>query len=1215
MRKFFVFLVALMVLDCVASAQNYDNIDFIENKGQWDSRVKFKGEVGAGSVFIRSNGFTILKHNEQDYQQVVSSMHGEHMPGASKGISDKQLVIRSHAWNVDFVDASPNMQVMPDKVSSSYTNYFIGNDPSKWASECKIYQGVTLKEVYPNIDARYYTYNGTLKYDLIVKPGGDVKKIRLRYEGLDKIEVKDKQLVLRTSLGDMKESDPYTYQFADKAGRQQVNCKYVVKGNIVTFDLKDYDKTANLIIDPTLIFCSFSRSTANNWGFTATYGPDGSFYGGGIVFDDGFPVVPGAFQTSFQGGVGGAGQGIDIGIIKLSPNGANRIYATYIGGSGNEQPHSIICDPQGNLVIAGRSNSSNYPGSSVIGPGGSYDIIVSKLNANGSAMIGSVRIGGSGDDGVNIAPSRAGTNSLQRNYGDDGRSEVILDGAGNIYVASSSKSESNPTVPTDTNFPTTAGVFQPRSAGAQDGVVLKFNSTLSNLLFATYLGGGLNDAAYVLRIGANGNIYVAGGTESTDFPGDHSGTIGTALHGVSDQNFRDIDGFVAQISNDGTRLIKSTYIGTSLKDQIYGIDIDRNGFPYVTGQTEGTWPISNATYSVANGKQFIAKLQPDLSAYVYSTAFGSGGVYPNISPTAFLVDRCENVYVSGWGDGLTNDYPSSGTNGLPVTSDAYKATTDNWDFYFFVLKKDAASQLYGSFFGQNGGRYGDHVDGGTSRFDPNGVIYQGVCANCYGGAAFPTTPGVWGTTNPTGTNGCNLAMIKMAFNLAGVGATVRASIDGVPNDTAGCLPLQVVFTDNVRNAKEYIWNFGDGTGDVGPLPAATGYTQTHTFTAVGNYRVMLVAIDPTSCNIRDTSYINIRVGDLKANLAMSYEKVGPCNALDFKFNNLSTTDISRPFSDTSFVWDFGDGSPTVRAGLNPITHTFPAPGPYTVKLMLNDTTYCNNPDVLDTLIRVAANVDALFNTAPLGCVPYTAVFDNTSIGGATFEWNFGDPASGANNTSTLINPTHEYVNPGTYTVVMVANDPNTCNKTDTARFTLTVLDAPTAAFTYTPVTPIVNTPNVFSNQSSANAVRFKWLFGDGDTLSTTSRADVTHQYNAQGTFTACLIAYNQLGCADTTCADVQTLIVPALDVPNAFTPNSGDINSVVGPKGFGIAKLRFTVYNRWGQKMFETTNRSEGWNGKFKGVLQPMDVYAYTLEVEFFDGKKASKKGDITLIR
>ena len=123
------------------------------------------------------------------------------------------------------------------------------------------------------------------------------------------------------------------------------------------------------------------------------------------------------------------------------------------------------------------------------------------------------------------------------------------------------------------------------------------------------------------------------------------------------------------------------------------------------------------------------------------------------------------------------------------------------------------------------------------------------------------------------------------------------------------------------------------------------------------------------------------------------------------------------------------------------------------------------------------------------------------------------------------------------------------------------------------------------------------------------------QYTATGTFNACLIAFNNAGCSDTLCMPVSAIVVPALDVPNAFTPLSNDVNSVIMVRGFGIVKMRFIIWNRWGQKVFETNNPQQGWDGKVKGVVQPMDVYAYTLDVEFFDGKKATKKGDITLIR
>jgi gliding motility-associated-like protein len=1177
----------LLTLSTASFAQS-GSIEFIENKGQWDDRIKFRTEVPSGAFFIRSGGFTVLQHNEQDLKQALEVIKG-HKYNAEK--RNSPLALRSHAYMVDFAGASDKLEIIPDKAQTYYNNYFIGNDPSKWAANCKIYLGVTIKNIYPNVDVRYYTNNGSMKYDIIVKPGADISKIALRYAGADKLEVKNKELVIKTSVGDVKEMEPYTYQY-EKGQRKQITAKYVVIGNEVRFDVKNYNRNDVLVIDPTLIFCSFTGSTGSQWGFTATYGPDGSFYSGGINLETGFPVTPGAFQTVWAGG--SVQPKSDISLMKVSPDGTTKAYATYIGGSADEQPHSLVVDGAGNLIVAGRTSSTNYPttGSGLIGNGGSYDIVITKLNAAGSALIGSKRIGGTGDDGVNIAAGRNGINSLQQNYGDDGRSEVILDGGGNIYVASCTRS---------TNFPATGGCFQPNTGGGnQDAVVLKMDPSVSTLSFASYLGGSGDDAAYVLSLAQNGDIYVAGGTSSNNFPGNTAGTLGTSNHGG-------IDGFVSIVNNSGSALLRSTYIGTGATDQVFGIQFDRFGFPYICGQTRGSWPVINAAYSNPGAPQFIAKMQPDLSSYVYSTSFGKTASVPSISITAFLVDNCENVYVSGWG-GIIDPYQSSLTSGLPITSDAIQSTTDGSDFYFFVLKKNATSQLFGSFFGQNGG-LSDHVDGGTSRFDRQGVIYQAVCGNCGGGAVFPTTPGVVGPNNgAVGTGGCNLAMIKISFDFSGVDAGLQSMIDGVPRDTAGCAPLTVDFRDTVANAVTYYWYFGDGTL---PNPVITTTPNiTHTFTNPGIYQVMLIAEDSTTCNIRDTAYINIKAGNLPAVLDFNPVKLAPCDSLKYRFDNLSVAPPSKPFTNTSFIWDFGDQSPTVIAGSAPVFHNYTSPGSYTVKLILVDTSYCNAPDTLTKVISIAPLVEAKFTTPPTGCVPYSAAFTNTSVAGQTFIWNFGD-----NTTSTDTDPVHLYTVPGTYTVTLIANDPNTCNLSDTTTSTITVYPIPVSNFTFSPDPAIENTPTSFNNLASPDAVNFKWLFGDGDSLVTNSRLQVKHQYNATGTYNACLIAINAAGCADTLCQDVPALIVALVDVPNAFTPNSGDINSKVFARGFGITKMRFIIWNRWGQKVFETNDRNIGWDGKYQGAIQPMDVYAYTLDVEFFDGTKTTKKGDITLIR
>ncbi|HEX8357295.1 MAG TPA: PKD domain-containing protein, partial [Segetibacter sp.] len=807
---------------------------------------------------------------------------------------------------------------------------------------------------------------------------------------------------------------------------------------------------------------------------------------------------------------------------------------------------------------------------------------------------GSRKIGGKGIDGVNIRPKfiePEGVESIRRNYGDDARSEVILDNNGNVWLGSNTRSA---------DFPVTPNAFQQSLGGKQDGVIIKASPDLSTILMTSFLGGSENDAAFVLALNPSDNtLYVGGNTESRNLPGSTAGVLFPSFQSGA------TDGFVSIISNDGGSILKTTYIGTNGIDMLYGIQFDRFAFPYIMGTTTGNWPVLNARYSETGGKQFIAKLRPDLSAYEYSTVFGTNSALPNLSPVAFLVDRCENVYVSGWGGEVntTSEYPNSGTTGLTVTSDAIQRSTDNSDFYFFVLEKNANSQIYGSFFGQSGGT-GEHVDGGTSRFDRNGVIYQAICANCRADARFPTTPGVWSPSN--GSDNCNVAAVKIAFNFAGVTGSVQSSIKGVVQDTVGCVPLTVDFTDTIALGKQYIWNFGDGTPDV----TTTTPSLSHTFNSIGSYRVRLVSVDSLKCNIADTAYTNIRVRTFEAIPDFTARKLPPCEAFNFEFTNTSrVSPAARAFSDTSFRWDFGDNTPPVIAGLNTVAHTFPGPGEYLVRLEVTDTNFCNAPVDTAQMLRIATNVKAAFQSPAIGCAPYTAIFSNTSAGGQQFLWNFGD-----NSSSTETNPSHIFTVPGIYRVTLTAIDSATCNIIDTTSATIDVRNKPVASFIFTPNPPQENTPVDFFNNSTG-AIRYLWKFGDDDSLLTATQDPVRHIYNQTDTFTACLIAMNDFGCPDTLCRDVQARIVPVLDVPNAFTPNGDGVNDRIFVRGFGIAKMRWKIYNRWGALVFETTDRLQGWDGTYKGGMQPKEVYHYVLDVEYSDNSKFQKKGDITLLR
>ncbi|MBK8087126.1 MAG: gliding motility-associated C-terminal domain-containing protein [Chitinophagaceae bacterium] len=1201
--RLFIVPCLFLALPLITKSQLY----FVENKGQWDKQVQFKTEAGNSAFFLSKDGYTILMHHPEDYQRLTEYNHGHRIDSPSKkdvtaAVPDK---MRAHAFRVKFLGGNFNSTPVMEKPLPGIENYFIGNDESKWASGCKLFQAITYKNVYPGVDVRYYVQGDQLKYDIVVYPGADVSKIQMHYEGADKLSIRNNELIVGTSVGEARELKPYTFQFVE-GKRETIQCRYKLAGNTVSFDIKNYDRTTTLIIDPALVFSSFSRSTTDNWGFTATPGPDGSFFGGGIAQPTGFPTSTGVIQPT-GGGPTTASVPPDIGIIRLSPDGRTRMFATYLGGNGIEQPHSIIADAAGNLVIAGRTNSGNtFPGA-LYGDGGGYDIFVTKINSTGTAIIGSIRIGGTGDDGVNINPSRgAGAQTLLRNYGDDGKSEVILDRNNNILLASCSQSRRL--------FAQVAG--SDSSGGRQDGIVIKINPNANTVIWSKYLGGIGEDAAFVLSVNplSPQDIFVAGGTTSTNFPGTAAGVLQPAYNGGT------ADGYVTNLTDNGTTvsLLRTTYLGTAQTDLVYGIQFDQKGFPYVMGTSTGNWPVQNAIYSVANSRQFIAKLQPNLSGFVYSTTFGtSGAAAPNISPVAFLVDNCENVYVSGWGGAANNfgggpsAYPTAGTTGLPVTSDAFQRTTDGSDFYFFVLQKNAASQLYGSFFGQLGGPGGtEHVDGGTSRFDQSGVIYQAICANCKNVGAvvpaqapYPITAGVFGNVNPAvGGGGCNLGMVKIRFDLAGVDVALRAVGAKQLNF---CLPATVQFTDTIRMAKTYIWIWGDGTRN--DTTATNPFT--HTYNTTGFFDVKIIGIDSNSCNVKDSATMRIRVTTDSVAVGFNYSRLA-CNSLTFNFTNTSNLlTSSKPFGPKSFMWVWGDGTKndTILGFAPPVAHTFPAIGSYNVRLVLIDSGYCNLGDDSSMVnFQVIDNIRAGFSVDNV-CVPDTVKIIDTSVGSLSYLWLSSD---GQSSNATV--PNFTYATPGPYTIKQYVFNPNSCNLIDSATRTFQAVAPPTAGFFYNPNPSQENTPTRFTSTASADVVRWFWEFGDGDT---SALRDPFHQYVRPGINTVCQTVTNSVGCQDSICIPVESIINIVNDLPSAFTPNGDGVNDRFMVRGFGIAKMTLRVYNRQGLMVFESRSQNIGWDGNYKGTPQPMDAYAWTLEVEYFTGEKFKKKGDVTLIR
>jgi hypothetical protein len=735
------------------------SLEFIQNQGQWASPVRYEAALPSGRLFVLRNALT--------YTFVDPALLSHHHSAGKTAATAPPASAAAHAYTVHFERANARPRLTAETRTEGERNYFVGTDPKRWASHVAAYRRLRYEELWPGIGLTLYeNARQRLEYDVLLAPRANPARVALRYDGASSLSLDAAgNLVIKTTVATTTESAPQAWQTNAAGQRQVVPCRFVLTGNTVTFALGPYDHSRALTIDPTVQFSTLTGSTADNWGFTATYDAAGNLYSGGIAFGTGYPTTNGAYQASFSSLEDMAFMKYNTGTTGASA----RVWATYLGGNSAEFPSSLVVNAQNELVILGSTSSTNFPtttgaaqrnfgGGTAMNPFNSpttsaqyqmpngADLVIARLSATGSALQASTYLGGTGNDGVQRAGSQ-----LAVNYGDVFRGDVLLDGAGNVYLASNTTSRSIAAL--------NAGFNNVPAAGG-DALVAKLSPNLNAVLWGGYLGGAGEEAAYSLQRDAQGRVYVSGGTTSPTLPA----TAGAYLAGRPGGT----DGFAARISADGLTLDRMTYIGTSGYDQAHFLQLDAAGNAYLFGQTMGSFPATPGLYGNPNGSLFIQKLNPDLTASIYSTAFGSRGgsrVGPNIVPTAFLVDDCERVYVSGWG-GEDNDlgqWLGGNTFGLPVTGNAVQRTTDGSDFYLAQFSAGMTGLEYATFFGQSGGG-ADHVDGGTSRFDKRGVIYQAMCATCGGGQGFPAPPSAGSYTTRNGSSNCNNGAFKMTFD-------------------------------------------------------------------------------------------------------------------------------------------------------------------------------------------------------------------------------------------------------------------------------------------------------------------------------------------------------------------------------------------------------------------------------------------------------------------
>ena len=1233
---------------------------FIENKNQWPSKVAYKADLKSGYLYLQEDGFLFNLYDAHTVNKYIKNHH-------LKQTNFDKKELKWHSFKVNFINPNNSIEINGDNKTKEYYNYFIGNNPEKWGEKAWAYHKISYHNIYDGIDVNYYSQLFNLKYDFIVSPNADVKNIQLEYLGADKLELKNNRLHIFTSVNHIIEDQPYAYQLIN-GEKVEIECVYKLKGNVLSFHLPEgYNKNHKLIIDPTLIFSTYSGSLSNNFGYSATFDSKGFLYAGSSAFGNSYPTTIGAYNTSWNAGI------VDIAISKFDTTGTALIYSTYIGGNSDEVPHSLIVNSFDELFILGTTSSLNYPfttncydstfngGTSnnlTNGLGIDYtngsDIIVSHLSTDGSSLLGSTFIGGSLNDGLNSTSSIASQNVLRYNYADEIRGEIDIDQNNNIYVVSCTQSA---------DFPTTSNVFQPvYGGGSLDACVFKLDNNLENLIWSSYLGGENHDAAYSLAIDSNQDLYITGGTSSTLFPSTNN-SIDTSYQGGRS------DGFVTQINQNGQAIINSTYYGSPTYDQSYFVELDRLNNVYLLGQTEvqDSTFINNATWSNPGSGQFISKLSPTLDSIIYSTVFGSGNGI-NISPTAFLVDLCNKMYLAGWGGAVNNlstlDNNAGFTNNMPITFDAFQSTTDGSDFYIMVLEDDASGLVYGSYFGGN--LSSEHVDGGTSRFDRKGKVYQAICAGCGGFDDLPIEP--TGAFSPTNNSNCNLGVFKMDFNLP----IVLADFDVPP---IGCEPYTYTFnnTSIFQNNTSFFWDFGDNT-------TSSSFNPTHTFTNAGTYDITLIIQDTATCNFGDTISRTITVlGDTSYQLndinlcpdesAQIGLTPNPNPLITYQWTptlNLSDSTISNPFcsplTSTTYTLLISNGIcvDTVTQNVNVNTPLLSLP---------NDTTLCSDTNsltisansfgtsnqyiwsttnqFLDTInssitspsitVSPSSNTTYYVQINNNGCFLYDSINVLLASSGTLVS---SDTIICLDDSAMLIIenlfPNDSLVynwQPSALISSDNTNDTIWANPSSSTTFYVQSLSLLSGCTTYDSVIVIVDSlPNINTVISSD----YDTIFEGGSTGLYILPNGYTYQWNPANNLdnptsqnpiaspestTTYYVTISGEACykSDSITIYVSEVICgpPYIYLPNAFTPNTDNTNDLLIVRGSYITDKEFVfrIFDRWGNLVFESFDPTVGWDGTYKGKPCDPGVFVYYFEALCIDNEKYFEKGNITLIK
>ncbi len=699
---------------------NRSSLYFEENRGQFDSRVRYVCHVSGQTIFLTATDIVyVLQGAEQD------AFASEPLDQTHKAELRQQRIVNRKqgsavALYMRLIGAETNSPFEATDELEGRLNYFKGNNPDKWQTDVRTFSRVNYEGVYSDVDMSFYSNEqGEFEYDFIVKPNANHNQIALEIEGANDVRVKENgDLEIETQAGTITQRKPFTYQQTAENLKQEVSSQWSIvsgqdkekdknnpKSFTVKFEIGSYDRAKPLVIDPSVTLNNLSFSTLigaaqNETGNDIDIDSAGNIYITGRTLSPLFPTTAGVFDPTTNGNE-------DIFITKLNASGTGLIFSTFLGGSFYDEGLGIAVDTNCNVYVSG-SASSSFPttvGSYDTTFNGGSDAFVTKLNATGTTLLYSTYIGASLNEFA---------------------SDLTIDANNNVYIIGR-------TPDAVVDYPTTAGAFDTTHNGSDDVFVTKLNDTGTALVYSTFLGGNGIDSGTSIAVDSNQEAYVAGTTtdDVTDFP-TTAGAFDTTHNGSTDF-------FVTKINSSGSGLVYSTFIGGPSIDNCNAIAIDGAGSAYVTGLINAGFPTTPGvvdTTATGSSEAGLSKLSADGSSLAYSTYIGGT---QGETGRGVAVDAFGNAYVVG-------DTFSAGANDYPTTPGAYDTTFNgSGDVVLTVFNTGATAHLYSTFLGGSASEAGNDVV-----LDSSGNVY--LTGNTTATATnFPTTPNAFQTT-PVGGN-------------------------------------------------------------------------------------------------------------------------------------------------------------------------------------------------------------------------------------------------------------------------------------------------------------------------------------------------------------------------------------------------------------------------------------------------------------------------------